>query len=373
MDKILLVDDDTFFHEMVKSILENVEIISVYSGEESLDKVKSILPDLILLDIQMDGMNGYETGQKLKEIPELNEVPIIFISALDHAEDKLKAYGIGAIDYIRKPFHHAEFKSKIEQLLSLKKKTDEAYQQLKVSHQLITDVQRSAAQNQAISRFAQTSLFCHDLETLVRLFFLTTGELQTSCILKLNTDPVEIHSNNGHLSKLEEEILELSPHLKRIYSFGNNRAVFNWPHASLLVRNIDGLIDTLALLMDAFESAYKSIQAESDLLRQVQKIESDNEQVKDEIHDYTQQMKMTLGDTIMSLGLIAELEPEEEDKLNDIVSNYQQKINNKLDIFSQNSQTIIGLINNLREPPEELVKRREDRQNKTDEFDDILV
>ena len=72
----------------------------------------------------MDGMNGYETGEALRNIPQLNEVPIIFISTLSENEDKLKAYGIGALDYISKPFHHAEFKNKIERILSFKKKTD---------------------------------------------------------------------------------------------------------------------------------------------------------------------------------------------------------------------------------------------------------
>ena len=372
MNRILLVDDDSFFHEMSKQILSDFEIHSVFSGEEALEKVESVNPHLILLDIQMDGIDGYETASKLKKIESLTDVPIVFISTLSDTEDKLKAYGVGAIDYISKPFHHEELKNKITQILGLKQKTDEAKQQLNISHQLITDVQRSAAQNQSVSRFAQLSLFCHDVDTLVRLLFLTTTELKVSCILKINSDPVVIHSNNDHMSQLEEEILSLSPHLKRIYGFGKNRAIFNWPDASLLVRNIDNLIDTLALLMDAFEAAYRSIQTQTKLVEKVKKIEYDNEQAKDDIADHFNALRVVLNDFIIQMGFIADLSPQEEDRFNGIVSEYQEKISNNLDVFTQNSKEIRNLLDDLREPPAELVQLLDEKQNKTDEFDDIL-
>ena len=372
MNRILLVDDDNFFHEMSKQVLSDYEIHSVFSGEEALQEVEAVHPDLILLDIQMEGIDGYEAAVELKKLDSLKDVPIVFISTLNETEDKLKAYGVGAIDYVSKPFHHDELKNKISQILKFKHKADDVKQQLNISHQLITDVQRSAAQNQSVSRFAQLSLFCHDVDTLVRLLFLTTTELKASCVLKVNSDPVVIHSNNDHLSRLEEEILSMSPHLKRIFSFGKNRAIFNWPDASLLVRNIDNLIDTMALLMDAFEAAYRSIQTQTKLLERVKKIEYDNEMAKDDIADHFKSLKVTLNDFIIQMGFIADLSPEEEDNFNSIVSTFQEKISSNLDIFTQNGKEIRDLLDQLREPPEELVKLLDDKQSNTDEFDDIL-
>ena len=70
-------------------------------------------PDLILLDINMPGMNGYEVCAKLKSDEKLKEIPVIFLSALSETMDKVKAFGAGGVDYITKPFHFEEVEARV--------------------------------------------------------------------------------------------------------------------------------------------------------------------------------------------------------------------------------------------------------------------
>ncbi len=104
MKKILLVDDEPDIVEFLKYNLEqqNFEVLVGYNGIEALKKVKQN-PDLIILDIMMDGMNGFEVCEKIKSKPEYEDIPIIFLTAKAGEVDEIKGLKIGASDYIQKP------------------------------------------------------------------------------------------------------------------------------------------------------------------------------------------------------------------------------------------------------------------------------
>ena len=91
----------------------------VKSGPKAISASLSKPPDLILLDIRMPGMNGFETAEHLKSNPQTNALPIIFISALTDVEEKVKAFKAGGVDYINKPFHQEEVLARVETHLSL--------------------------------------------------------------------------------------------------------------------------------------------------------------------------------------------------------------------------------------------------------------
>ena len=102
--KILLVDDEPDIVEFLKYNLEqqNFEVLVGYNGIEALKKVKQN-PDLIILDIMMDGMNGFEVCEKIKANPKYENIPIIFLTAKAGEVDEIKGLKIGASDYIQKP------------------------------------------------------------------------------------------------------------------------------------------------------------------------------------------------------------------------------------------------------------------------------
>lgn len=117
---ILLVDDTPDNLRLLSVMLtdQGYDVRSVKSGSAALMGIQGQAPDLILLDINMPGMNGYEVCQHLKANPDTQDIPIIFISALNEVFDKVKAFTVGGVDYITKPFQVEEVLVRVENQLS---------------------------------------------------------------------------------------------------------------------------------------------------------------------------------------------------------------------------------------------------------------
>ena len=118
---ILVVDDELNNLHLLSEILseKNYKIRRAINGGIALKSVQSILPDLILLDINLPDITGYEVCERLKSNPATQHIPIIFISALNETLDKVKAFSAGAVDYISKPFEVAEVIARIDNQLAL--------------------------------------------------------------------------------------------------------------------------------------------------------------------------------------------------------------------------------------------------------------
>lgn len=145
---ILIVDDNPANLRLLTEILRErgFHPRAVTSGRRALDSVALTLPDLILLDIRMPGMDGYEVCQRLKANPATQEVPVIFISALDEIADKVKAFEIGGVDYITKPFQVEEVVARLETHLTLRhlqQNLEEANQRIRRELALAAQVQAS--------------------------------------------------------------------------------------------------------------------------------------------------------------------------------------------------------------------------------------
>jgi len=121
--KILIVDDELVSRMTLQKLLESIaECTAVESGEDALQVALSgTPPDLILLDILMPGIDGFEVCSRLKAASQTKDVPVIFLSANTEVEDKTRGIEMGAVDYITKPFHKAEVKARARTHLALKK------------------------------------------------------------------------------------------------------------------------------------------------------------------------------------------------------------------------------------------------------------
>lgn len=116
MDTVLVVDDSEIICSIIKDILvtPSLHIEVAHSGEESIQLAKDIHPTLILLDIIMHGIDGYETCRILKSTPETKDIPIIFITGNNDSESVLKGFEVGAADYVSKPFIAEELKARVK-------------------------------------------------------------------------------------------------------------------------------------------------------------------------------------------------------------------------------------------------------------------
>ncbi len=120
--KILIVDDMKENVELMEAYLavEPYEVVSAYGGKEALQKVKNENPDIILLDVMMPELNGYEVCKILKENPETQFIPVLMLTALSELEDRIKGIDVGADDFLTKPINRLELKTRVKSLLRVK-------------------------------------------------------------------------------------------------------------------------------------------------------------------------------------------------------------------------------------------------------------
>ena len=119
MAKLLLIDDEVQLLEMLQIRLEanGYEIVTANDGVEGIEKVKSENPDLIILDIMMPKMDGYEVCEILKNDPQYSKIPIIFLSAKAQEDNMKIGKEEGAEAFVKKPFETSDLLTKIEELL----------------------------------------------------------------------------------------------------------------------------------------------------------------------------------------------------------------------------------------------------------------
>ncbi|UFS68602.1 SpoIIE family protein phosphatase [Geomonas sp. RF6] len=120
--RVLIIDDTPeSIRVLMESLRQDYAIMVATSGEKGLELAfGDPAPDLILLDIRMPGMSGYEVCRRLKDHPTLKEIPVIFLSALDRSDDIVKAFKTGGVDYVTKPFHFDEVQARVKTHLRLR-------------------------------------------------------------------------------------------------------------------------------------------------------------------------------------------------------------------------------------------------------------
>ncbi len=171
---ILLVDDTAANLYLLAEMLGEAgyQVRSAANGELALRNVQASQPALILLDVRMPGMDGFEVCRRLKEDALTRDIPVIFLSGLAATADKLKAFELGAADYITKPFHHEEVLARVRVHLTLSAAQEQLAHQIHALQLTDEQLARDIAEHRAIQEDLEAAL--KRLQTLnVRI---TTGQ-----------------------------------------------------------------------------------------------------------------------------------------------------------------------------------------------------
>ncbi len=130
---ILVVDDDPMMQKVIEASLmkDNYKMVFASTGEEGIEMARSLMPDLILLDVVMPGMDGFEVCSLMRNDDQLLYIPIIMITALDDRDSKIQGLEAGADDYICKPFDKLEFRARVRTITRLNR-----YSRWRKIHQL---------------------------------------------------------------------------------------------------------------------------------------------------------------------------------------------------------------------------------------------
>ncbi|MGD1904448.1 MAG: response regulator [Leptolyngbyaceae cyanobacterium] len=155
---ILIVDDVPENVQLLSSTLseEGHKVRGVLSGEMAI-RASNSLPDLILLDIMMPGVDGYEVCRRLKESPHTCNIPVIFLSALSDVADKVKAFEIGGVDYITKPFQLKEVRARVNHQLQIQQLQKQLIAQAEVLNEKNARLQQEIRNREAIESALRTS------------------------------------------------------------------------------------------------------------------------------------------------------------------------------------------------------------------------
>jgi signal transduction histidine kinase len=213
----VLIVDDTIYNIQLLSLMlirQGYKVYQATSGLEALDKVNEQLPDIILLDIRMPDINGYEVCTRLKSNPITKDIPIIFISSIEEPSEKVEAFSVGGVDYISKPFQLIEVLARIEthlRLCSLQKKLQEQNEQLQLSAEVLS---RSLKHERELSQMKTDfiSVVSHEFRTPLTTIQSASELLEYYEWTK--EEKVEqlhqIQSEVKHMTALMEDVLFLS-------------------------------------------------------------------------------------------------------------------------------------------------------------------
>uniref|UniRef100_A0A832H2H2 histidine kinase n=1 Tax=Oscillatoriales cyanobacterium SpSt-402 TaxID=2282168 RepID=A0A832H2H2_9CYAN len=181
---ILVVDDTPTNLEVLFDFLSNAgfKVLFAEDGESALEKAKYALPNLILLDILMPGIDGFETCRRLKESESTKSIPVIFLTALTDTINKVKGFSLGAVDFITKPLQYEEVLARVETHLRIQALTKQLQTQnrhlereIKERKQAQEDLQR---QNQRSQLFAEVTLKIRQSLQIDEILQTTVNEVQ---------------------------------------------------------------------------------------------------------------------------------------------------------------------------------------------------
>lgn len=201
---VLVVDDMVENLRLATDMLSQIgyEVRPVRSGAQAILAVANDPPDIILLDINMPEMNGYEVCTKLKEDEKTQGIPVIFISALNEPLDKVNAFGVGGVDYVTKPFDVQEVAARIETHLSLRNtqhKLEKSYLELRALEE---------------SRDQLVHMVVHDMRTPMTVIMMNVEVLKSKLKGQISESSMEIVNQcivgSQRLQSMTNNLLDLS-------------------------------------------------------------------------------------------------------------------------------------------------------------------
>lgn len=248
---VMVVDDDELTQELICGILgDDYHLLRAASGSECLEQLGKSPTDVLLLDVNMPGIDGLEACRQIRKNPSHSNLSIIFVSASDAKDEIIAGYEAGADDYITKPLHSDSLLARVERntRLHLKRKSLVSNDRLDSE-----EIQRIKTLMVPLVQFVELSQSTKFHDAVVEKLFQFTQQINLSCRLQ-----IQIHGNthyfadDGMLRPIEANLLEQMRGQGQCCEFGK-RLIINFSDLSLLVRNMptedENLRENLTLVL----------------------------------------------------------------------------------------------------------------------------
>ncbi|MCK4842299.1 MAG: response regulator [Methylococcales bacterium] len=237
---ILAIDDDKFIQKVITRSLSShaISVRTANDGESGIEEATRVVPDIILLDVEMPGINGYETCDRLRSLEATRNTPIVFLSSHSSQRERMQGYEVGADDYFVKPFEKEGLLARINVLIKYQREREELQEQYELAHKSAITAMTGASELAMAMHFLEKSLAYHSINELGQGLLETTDQFFIDCCVML-TDKEQClwFSSSGTVSPLEKELVENVDKEARFVDFGS-RTIVNYPKVSLLVKNM---------------------------------------------------------------------------------------------------------------------------------------
>ncbi|MDH5545289.1 MAG: response regulator [Gammaproteobacteria bacterium] len=338
--QVLIIDDSPEdIQVLVENLKEEYAILVATDGQKGVEMAKrEPRPDVILMDVEMPVMNGYETCKKLKDDSEHKNTNVIFVSAHDSTEEIIAGYEAGGSDYLVKPVKPEELLHKVKHAISSKDLIENTSKDSANAMQTAMTAMTSWGEQGLLIDFLRNSFSCKTAKDLARTIIAAVKGFSVECTVQIRTEGGMVNLSSGEtVPPLEAELLYRLKDDKRIIEKGQ-RCIITYGSVSLLLKDMPEdddkrgrYRDHLAMLVEGAESKMKAIQL-SDILarvivesnRALREIEAEQILHKEKSQRIMDGMLLGLESTFISWGL-----SEAQEK--NLISLVQEGIDQSLD------------------------------------------
>lgn len=330
---ILAVDDDKFVQRVIRKALEphGFAVRTANDGESGLEQAIEQPPDVILLDVEMPGLSGYQVCEKLAERTEYKHIPIVFLSSHSSLQERMLGYEMGADDYVVKPFEAEDLLARIGVLLKYANQQKELHTQVELANRAAMSALSNTSELGLAMGFMEQSISYNDVTETAEGLLDVLKNLALDGRLMVEQENAKLwYSSMESISPLEKELIEMSDRQQRFHDFGSSTLIC-FPVACLLITNMPledadryGRIkDLLPLLMSGLSTKVYSLSTQEALKQHTDQLTASVSQIRGSLYrlgttmlanrkasaEVLQQMIHTLQDDLLRMGLA---EDEEE-------------------------------------------------------------
>lgn len=262
-NQILVIDDDPDYCALVAEVLSpEFDCIFAYSGTEGLKKFEQNCdPILVIVDLNLPDMSGFAICEQLQKFKSQREFAIFIISGDDESKSKMRAFDIGADDYIAKPFELNELYSRIKRSIAYVENQSSLKKEGDSTRQMANIAMAQASQYSYVMNFFKSLNTCQDTKQVAQLFYEAMAFFNLSASIKIEFQGDRyFDSNMGDVSPIEKSIYDLLKDHGRLYEFGK-RLIINGRNVAFLIKNFPQdehdagqARDFLAALVEGIES-----------------------------------------------------------------------------------------------------------------------
>lgn len=364
---ILSIDDNEANQQLLAMSLTGFNLLLAMHGEEGVLKAQENKPDLILLDINMQGLNGYEVCKKLKEDPITEHIPVVFLSAMNSLDDRINSYKAGGDDYIPKPFDILELKHKMRVLLAYQNHFNELKKRLKTASNVAITAMNNSSEMGVIIAFVTQSISSSNAADIAEnvLAALSTFQLNGSLAIRTENHQTRYYSNTL-MSPLETQLLNTAKDSAHVVSLGK-RAIFTTDTITLLIKDMPAedadkcgrLRDHLAILASCADARIKGL-IHAEISRQYRSSKAAKllgdisltvEHVTEKVNGYQTLFKQSHDDFCVNLEteVVGFMLPEaEEHRMLKLLEHYHEHFGSVLDVGSDLNDMLKHLTDDLK-------------------------